>query len=390
MKNAFKKIVSKILTHEARGALKRRAPTVVAVTGSVGKTSTKDAIAAALAEATDVSIRKSQKSFNSDIGVPLAILGLQNAWNSPLGWLKNIITGFFAAHSKNFPKILVLEIGADHPGDISSIAAWLPVDVIVFTRMADVPVHIEFFGSPEKVLEEKVSLIKALKKNGTIVVNGNDDKFLNATKNSGKKFVEYGKEGFAPRELSALAALSVVSVLGFDVEKAKHTLENYDGPAGRMKTLEGINGSTIIDDTYNSSPIALESALKTLKNTKALGRKIAVLGDMRELGEYSVKAHYDAGKLVAKSADILFAVGHSAKYFSRGASDGGLHPSKIYEFLTSIEAGKKLVDFLRLGDLALVKGSQGMRMEKAVAMVIKEKSRAKELLVRQEKEWKKR
>jgi len=382
--------VTNILTKEAYGALRRRTPTVVAVTGSVGKTSAKDAIAAALAASASAAVRKSEKSFNSDLGVPLAILGLSNAWNSSLGWLKNIIGGYFAAHSKNFPRILVLEIGADHQGDISSIAKWLRADIVVFTAMADVPVHVKFFGSPEKVLEEKLSLIGALKKNGTIVVNGEDQKFLHAAKNSGKKFVEYGEKGSAPQELAALAALAVVSVLGFDIGKAKQSLENHESPIGRMKILKGINKSVIIDDTYNSSPIAVISALHTIKNMKAAGRKIAVLGDMRELGAYSTRAHYDAGKLVAKSADILFAVGHSAKDFARGAIDGGMRPARIYEFQNSTEAGRELCEILRAGDIALVKGSQGMRMEKAVAIVMEEKTRVKELLVRQEKEWERR
>ena len=111
---------------------------------------------------------------------------------------------------------------------------------------------------------------------------------------------------------------------------------------------------------------------------------------MRELGEYSRKAHYDAGKLAAKSADIFFAVGHNAKYFAQGAIDIGLAPAKIYEFLNSAEAGRKLSEIIRADDIVLIKGSQGMRMEKAVKIIMEEKSRAKDLLVRQEKEWQKR
>lgn len=389
MKNFFKKTVTAILTAEARSFVGWRKPIVIAVTGSVGKTSTKDAIAAALAASAAASVRKSQKSFNSDIGVPLAILGLGNAWNSPIGWIKNIVAGFKSARAKSFPKILVLEVGADHPGDIRSIAKWLPIDVVVFTTMAKVPVHVEFFGSPKKVLEEKVSILGGLKRNGTIVVNAADEKFLAAARNSGKKFVEYGDKKNSPHELSTLAALAVVSVLGFDIEKAKQALETHEGPAGRMKEIGGMNGSTIIDDTYNSSPIAVESALKALKSIKTK-RRIAVLGDMRELGDYSRKAHYDAGKIAAKTAHILFAVGHNAKYFAQGAIDGGLAPAKVYEFRSSEEAGRELVHFIKKGDTILVKGSQGMRMEKAVKMIMEEKDRAKELLVRQEDEWKNR
>lgn len=388
MKNTFKKCIVAILTLEARVAIAMHHPRIVAVTGSVGKTSTKDAVAAALAASAAATVRKSQKSFNSDFGVPLAILNLKNAWNNPIVWLWRVIEGFFEMFSFCFPKILVLEIGADHPGDIRSIAKWLPADVVVFTRMSDVPVHVEFFGSPEKVFEEKISLIGALKKEGTIVVNADDKKFMSAAQRSGKKFIAYGAEHTDTKELPKLAALSVCSALHFDMEKAKKALMSYVGPTGRMKMINGIKGSTIIDDTYNSSPIALESALHALSSRG--GRRIAVLGNMAELGGYSRRAHYEAGKLVAKSADILFAVGLSAKDFVRGARDAGMPPAKIYEFRTSVEAGKKLLQILRASDSVLIKGSQSARMEKAVKMIMLEKHLSKHLLVRQESEWNKR
>lgn len=118
-------------------------PRIVAVTGSVGKTSTKDAIFAVLAD--NQHVRKSDKSFNSEIGLPLTILGCPNAWNNPLRWLQNIFDGFLLlVLPSRYPAWLVLEVGADRPGDISGVAKWLPVDVAVITRLPEVPVHVEF------------------------------------------------------------------------------------------------------------------------------------------------------------------------------------------------------------------------------------------------------
>jgi len=138
MKIFFKKIITLILEIESRIVLKKYNPTIIAVTGSVGKTSTKDAIYTVLS-ATPVLVRKSEKSFNSEIGVPLTILGCSNAWNNPLAWMKNIFLGLeiIIFHTK-YPKCLILEIGADHPGDIKRITKWLKPDIAVITKISDI------------------------------------------------------------------------------------------------------------------------------------------------------------------------------------------------------------------------------------------------------------
>jgi UDP-N-acetylmuramoyl-tripeptide--D-alanyl-D-alanine ligase len=166
MKNFFKSVVVRGLTFEARCVLKKYHPRIIAVTGSVGKTSTKDAIFTAISG--DVHARKSEKSFNSEIGVPLTILGLANAWSNPFLWFKNLLDGLLLiVFKQEYPEWLVLEVGADRPGDIESVAAWLKPDVAVFTRLPDVPVHVEFFSSPEEVIKEKKFLAYALKAGGT-------------------------------------------------------------------------------------------------------------------------------------------------------------------------------------------------------------------------------
>ena len=126
--NAFKRIITAILTWEARAVLERYHPKIIAVTGSVGKTTTKDAIFAALSP--HVHVRKSEKSFNSDLGVPLAILGLESGWHDPLKWIANIFHGLSLILFENdYPRWLVLEVGADRPGDIRRIARWLRPDI---------------------------------------------------------------------------------------------------------------------------------------------------------------------------------------------------------------------------------------------------------------------
>src|SRR3989344_2082713 len=167
MRSVFKQLVVTLLRLEARAVLKKYKPKIVAVTGSVGKTSAKDAIYSVLAEGSHV--RKSEKSFNSEIGLPLTILGAPNAWSNPLKWIENLFDGLFLIiFPAKYPEWLVLEVGADRPGDIKSLATWLPVDVAVITRLPEVPVHVEYFDSPEEVVEEKAALIHALKSGGTL------------------------------------------------------------------------------------------------------------------------------------------------------------------------------------------------------------------------------
>src|SRR3989338_1007594 len=158
MKNIFKKTVVWIITLQARAVLRKYKPKIVAVTGSVGKTSTKDSIYSVLSKGARV--RKSEKSFNSEIGLPLTILGAPNAWNNPFRWLQNIIDGvFMLVFNAQYPEWLVLEVGADRPGDIRSLAKWLPVDVAVITLLPEMPVHVEFFDSPDAVIEEKAAIM---------------------------------------------------------------------------------------------------------------------------------------------------------------------------------------------------------------------------------------
>ncbi|MDO8579838.1 MAG: UDP-N-acetylmuramoyl-tripeptide--D-alanyl-D-alanine ligase [bacterium] len=432
-KNIAKKLVVAILTLEARIALARHKPQIIAVTGSVGKTATKDAIYAVVSGSFET--RKSQKSMNSEIGLPLTILGLENAWSSLSGWWRNIWRGAmvaFVASGNQFPKWLVLEVGADHPRDIEKISHWLHPNIVVLTRMADVPVHIEYFKNTEEVLREKMFLARALKPKGTLIVNADDSYFMKTVRDLDAKKVFYGTSSLAeikiietgilydndfptrPRgqygilnvknrteriELNGVigkhlmysiaTACAVASVLNV-TNNLSDIFEQFDMPRGRMRLLKGKSGSIIIDDTYNSSPIACTEALKTLANLSVSGKKIAVLGDMKELGIHAEKAHRDIGKLAGEIVHTLITVGKLAKHIASGAREAGMSPDHILSFETSEQTIKAIADILHTGDVILVKGSQSMRMEKIVEVLLKDQNEAKNLLVRQEEEWQKR
>ncbi len=435
MKNIFKKTVVWIITLEARAVLRKYKPKIVAVTGSVGKTSTKDAIYAVLAKSARV--RKSEKSFNSEVGLPLTILGVPNAWNNPFRWLQNIIDGIFILiFTVQYPEWLVLEVGADRPGDIRSLAAWLPVDIAVITLLPEMPVHVEFFNSPEAVIEEKASLIDAIKPGGVLALFADDPRtlglqyrlpapdariitfgFSEGAEVRGEHvalLTEEGKDELpvgmtatitadgvsVPLEVAgavgvhafvpALAAAAVGCALHHPLGDIVGALESYDPPPGRMRLIRGIKNTLIIDDSYNSSPAATAAALVTLGMIKNKGKKIAALADMMELGRHSTEEHRKIGGYAAKHAGLLITVGFRARDIAQGALDNGMPDNSILQFEDSGKAGAELQNLIQAGDCVLVKGSQSMRIARVVEVIMAEPERAEELLVRQDAEWKKR
>jgi UDP-N-acetylmuramoyl-tripeptide--D-alanyl-D-alanine ligase len=151
-----------------------------------------------------------------------------------------------------------------------------------------------------------------------------------------------------------------------------------------------MNGSIIIDDTYNASPKATEHGLKTLGEIETPGRKVAVLGDMLELGEHTQEEHYKIGKIAARIVHKLYTVGIRSRRTVEGALDEKMKDEHVIECSSSIEAGKELVSLLQEGDVVYIKGSQSMRMERAVGMILASNHDPKSVLVRQEKDWQKR
>jgi UDP-N-acetylmuramoyl-tripeptide--D-alanyl-D-alanine ligase len=426
MKNIIKKIIVKILTLEAKLVIKKYKPKIVAVTGSVGKTSTKDAIYTALQPFFHV--RKSAKSFNSDIGIPLTILGLPNAWTDMRKWFQNIVQGFLLVVSKKpYPEWLVLEIGADHPGEIEEVVSWIHPDISVITRIGDVPVHVEHYASVKDVIKEKSFLARGLKSDGTLIINADDEDVLGFKEYTTAKaltfsikeksdvrasfvqplYVDEKLSGVSfkidlngssiPVTLSSvvgnqyvypvLAAFSVVNSLGLSPIKALDAFAKYEYPRGRMNIISGINNSILIDDTYNASPVAMEEGFNTIKNIESKGRKVGIIGDMLELGRYSIFEHKRLGEIAGGVFDVMALVGIRARDMKETAIEKGMKEENIFIFDTSVEAGEIMKEKIEDGDLIYIKGSQGIRMEKVVERLMNDQKQKEKLLVRQEKEW---
>lgn len=423
MKNFLKIIVAGVLAFISGTVIRRYKPRIVMVTGSVGKTSTKDAVAAVLSSR--FMVRKSEKSFNSEFGVPFTIMGVKNPWGNPLAWgsiIKNSLALLFLPN--HYPNMLVLEVGADKPGDLSRILRIATPDSVVVTRLPEIPVHVEAYSSPEEVREEEFSPAYSLPAGAPLVVSVDDPYALDSAVRTSARIISYGatddamisisEGGFydeggrilgmkaivsmngekehivvkgsvgTTQLLPAAAALAVASAYEIPLEDALKALENYRPPAGRGRLLSGKNGSIIIDDSYNASPAAVEEALVTLKAFPRAQRRIAVLGDMLELGRYSSMEHERIGALAMESADVIVAVGIRARAF---ASAHGSANTMLFD--NSISAALALPNLIKEGDVILVKGSQSVRTERIVEALLANPSDSS-LLVRQESEWKRK
>ena len=430
MKKLLRPVVVFILALLARAVLRRYAPRIVMVTGSVGKTSTKDAVAAALSAR--FYVRKNEKSFNSEFGVPFTIFGVENPWTNSLAWLSVVKSALALLLLPNhYPNLLVLEVGADKQGDLSRILRIATPDAVVVTRLPEIPVHVEAYASPEAVREEEFSPAYALPAGAPLIVPFDDSYALANAKRVPACVISYGVSegatvriqhtGFYENEgkirgmqaaismngeegtyvvrgsvgrtqlLPLAAALAVAKAFAFSPAEARAALEQYEAPPGRGRLFAGKNGSIIIDDSYNSSPAAVEEALATLSAFPHAKRRIAVLGDMLELGRYSVTEHERLAALTGVSADVIATVGIRARAFAPVLS--GAHASRehsrdtVLMFDNSRAAAAALPDFVREGDVILVKGSQSIRTECIVEALLADHADAAKL-VRQEKKWK--
>lgn len=427
MKQFFKAVVVKLLTLEAQILLRRHRPKIVAITGSVGKTTTKDAIYSAI-KSQMLSARKNEKSYNSEIGVPLTVLGLPNAWNNPIFWLRNLVDGLLTAlFTRKYPDVIIVEAGIDRPGDMDKLTAWLKPDIVVLTRFPTVPVHVEFFSSPMAVVEEKMKLVYAMQDQGVVIYNADDTIIVEQIKQVRQKTIGFSRYLEAEHRVvddqtvyhddqpvgtefslchqgverkvrimgtlgthyaySCVAAMAVADELMLSLDEASTSLATTIVAPGRMRLLAGIKGTTLIDDTYNSSPIACEHALQSLSEVKYAKRRIAILGDMMELGKYSTDEHRRIGEMVVPNVDLLITVGIRARAFAEGALAKGMHESKILQYDDLSKIGRELQPLLKPGDVVLFKASQSVRAEHLVEEVMAEPERAKELLVRQDEAW---
>lgn len=411
---------------------------IVGVTGSVGKTSTKEAIFTVLSA--KYRVRRSKGNYNTEIGVPLTILGIPHCGKNVFKWLFVLIRAAIRALIRvdQYPEILVLEMGTDRPGDIAYLVKLAPPLVGVITAIGEIPVHVEFFAGPRQLAEEKAKLIAALPPEGYAVLNHDDATIHEVKGRTGAHILTYGfetdagvriirhetrirgrgaaidagtdvalaqgseiatvhlKNSFGKQQAYAAAAAAAAGLIfNMSLAEIAAALRRYESPPGRLKLIRGNKGAWILDDTYNASPASTHAALEVLAEFPAQ-RRIAVLGDMLELGKFTEAAHRTIGDRVRAAADLFIAVGERMKFAVEEAKMPGtgsgrtLPASQIFWFATSAEAGKKLEKLLLPGDVVLIKGSQSMRMERVVEEIMAEPERAAELLVRQAVDWKRR
>lgn len=416
MKSIFRFIITQLLSLKARAYLKKCHVQVIAVTGSVGKTSTKEAIYHILQDR--FKIHRSPHGFNTPLGISLAILQEEESgFSSIFAWIK-ILKRIFSEKKKPYQKI-ILEMGADQPGDIKKLIRIAPPDIAVVTCVKPVHLGKGQFKDLADIQKEKNNLILHLPKENLAILNF-DDPLVREMHTTARK-IGYGISPdcqlqaqdvrTTPRHLiftahykgksaevrapvlgsfqihTLLPAIAVGLSLGLELEDCAKALHNFQLPPSRMNPLPGVKGSTIIDSSYNASPASMAKALELLTEVKG-ERKIAALGTMNELGEGSREAHLNLGRQAAASAHVLIAVGQEAAVLKQGAIEAGMPEQDIYTFFDSQEAGCFLKEFILPNDLILVKGSQNrVRMERLVKIIMEFPEKARHLLCRQEEGW---
>jgi len=429
----MKKLLHFQLKKLAKWILKKYKPDIIGITGSVGKTSTKEAVYAVMSK--KFKVRKNIKNYNNEIGVPLTIIGTESGFRSAIKWFKIFARAklMIFKKDKDYPQVLILEMAADKPGDIEYLTKMAPCKIGVITAIGHV--HTEYFGKLEKVIEEKKVMISHLKEDNFAVINKDDEIVDGLVDQTKAKVITYGIDTeadvraleihtstemkpdgdvdikgtnfkisyqgstvpiFLPwvvgrgHVLSALAAACVGIIYGMNLVEVSEALINYKPQPGRMHIIKGIKHTVLIDDSYNSSPKAAQMALMELSQVNLGGdnKKYAILGDMLELGDYTEEMHRQVGEEVVKNGiDYLVTVGSKALDIAKGAQAAGMSADKMFDFDKSEEAGRFVQDRMAKGDILLIKGSQGVRMEKIVKEVMAEPLRAGELLCRQGEEW---
>ncbi len=407
----------------AKAILAKYKPEIIGITGSVGKTGAKEAVYAVLSPAFNA--RKSVKNYNNEIGVPLTVIGEEAKGKSVFGWagvfLKAIKLILFK--DERYPKILIMEMGVDRPGDMKYLLSIVRPKTGIMTRIGES--HLEFFDSVEEIRKEKELLVKNLPESGFAILNYHDKRIrgvsgikakkityslddksdvqarnVNAASLAGADFELFYNGTTVSARLpnavgqpaveAALAGAAAGVVYGISLEEIAKALNAYKPPKGRMNLIAGVKNTLIIDDTYNSSPESCVSALETVGKISLPDgkRKFAVLGDMLELGGFTEEGHRLVGKKVVESGvNKLIAVGEKSRDIVRGAEEAGMKQDNIFHFPNADDARIFVQERIKEGDLILIKGSQGMRMEKIVKEIMAEPLRAEELLVRQGEEW---
>src|SRR3989344_83076 len=418
----------KLLEKIAQALIKKYKPTVVCITGSVGKTSTKEAIFSAVS--ISCRVRKTSRNYNNDYGVPVSVIGGFESEEGFLALFTILLYGLRQLYFKySFPQILVIEVGAGKIGEIERMAKWLKPNIVVVTNLPNTPSHLGVFGSREMIIREKKFLVDAMDRKGILIIDKSEVNSQHFHQNfkgktlfyDGQKTIDdseyhiiYKNEGaflkpvgfklkisLGDHEKTTIVfhrfigiqnvnvigiALLVARELGFDSSEALRGIERYEPECGRLRIIpERDNDITIIDDSFNASPVAVENSLKTLLSLQKTDnqRRIAVLGDMHKLGKDEYLIHKETGKNEIPKVDILITVGNISEVWQEFNSNK-FHLNK--HFKNSTNAAHYLEKIQKIGDIIHFKGGHLTRLEKAIAILTR--CHPKDL-VRQEKYYKK-
>lgn len=369
--------------------LKKRQLDIVGITGSAGKSSTLFACQAVLSSHFKI---KTNDGYNSESGLPLSIIGLKIRNYNLLSWLKII----FLCPVKLLTNwqsydILILEMGIDSPTwpkNMDYLLSVVKPNIAIFLNVSSV--HMMSFQSLDQIAQEKAKLINSAK---TAIINSQDKLVKKYTQNPNIIEITPTKIKFEKiylpdiYQISFGAALSLARIFNIKHDQAIQNIQkNLINPPSRSSILDGIKNTTIIDSSYNSSPIACQEMLKFLSTFKT--RKIAVLGDMRELGKSSKEEHLKIYDLATKSADLIISVGpETKKYFAlpKLPAKEGFVPT--FNFIYWWEASEYLKNNLQGDETILVKGSQNtIYLEELVKSILKNPSDSQKLC-RQSKYW---
>ncbi len=425
MKRFLKRVVLWQLRVMAGRRLKKFRGKVVAVTGSVGKTSAKEAIYTVLNS--KFRVRKSEKSMNTDFGLLLTILEIESGYSSVGKWSWLLLKAFFHSLFRDHSEVLLLEFGVDKPKDMDFLTSVIKPDIAVMTNVF--PVHLAEgqFKNLQEIFDEKKKLVEALKEGGAAILNLDNPYTKHLAKTRGKKGTfTYGSDKDADfwfsnvrvslegtkfhlhhkdeifnvvtpaigkiQAYTAVPAIICGFLLGMSAEEAVLAMERYSLPPGRMSVIPAkVEGANLLDSSYNSSPEALKEALALLADLakeKEHIRRVAVLGNMNELGEETEKLHRLVGEMIPSCVDLLITVGKEARFMAEAAIEKGMEEKSVHSFKTSKEAIDFFEDKLKKDDLVLVKGSQNnVRLERFVKALMAFPEDAKKLLARQEKFW---
>jgi UDP-N-acetylmuramoyl-tripeptide--D-alanyl-D-alanine ligase len=415
-----------LLEKTAKALIHKYKPIVVCITGSVGKTSVKNAIASTLGEY--FTLRKTPKNINNDFGVAISVIGGFKFKEGFWALLRILFIGLKQLIINKFPKVLVIEVGAGKIGEIERVSRWLKPNILVITNLPDKPSHLGVFGSKENIIKEKKFLADVMDNEGVMLIDESENNmnyFLEGFKGKLKKynsvdFIDHSKysvlykkdkEIFNPTGFEfvigiynqkqnitftnfigkqSIKAILISKIIAEELKCNSDDIVNgikkYKPEPGRLNILQGkLKNVSIIDDSFNSSPIAVENGLKNLIDLESNvnQRKIAVLGDMLSLGDESDDIHNNTATEYIQKLDILITVGDKSKNW-QSFSDNKLGFNR--HFKNSTNASNYIKSFWKQGDLIYLKGGHLIRLEKAVKNLT---NCSEDDLVRQEQYWQK-